>query len=572
MDQCSSSEVARGKDYALMKCSKGEEGGEAEIERSTVELSDKILVAVNNHSISHSIMSPMKKQKRERNHSSSSSNGNSSCGRGGDSPSPSPLLPNKVTFDPIRKLFRLRKSRGKTLAAGGFGVSVRISLEEQQADEEEDREEQVEQSQQQQTTHLNTKNLSRRDDIDKAIHMENGHHNGVTPTCLNGTNRPLDEDDENTEIRIIRKEFLFVEEVIFLYERGLMDVHDENNVRLNDTPYLIYNFLERLGLSLPLYLVYAHARQQSYRVVRHGTATRHEILRNMEQLKQAWANSASSSSSSSLSSVAIPVAEAEPVTQTNAEVSAMRAVAAVAVSQRGPSPPQSQDGNGTKDLANESTIAKTTGESATKEELDHGIAESILRERDRYDEHHVTTPDGMPLFLRSMKLLEQRLRDEVAPPPKAAFLSSSSSSSSTCNEEDNNTRMLPPLAWDVYLPDVTFQRSRPGLPAFSILVTHYAAAGASSRRACFAQSFGAADGEDGNKSSSYFLSFSQMQALALAYRPVPIKIATVSDSGTVVVFGVCAPSSSGDDNDDALVPSIAGKDSTIAPKTEKAVS
>jgi hypothetical protein len=230
----------------------------------------------------------------------------------------------------------------------------------------------------------------------------------------------------------------------------------------------------------------------------------------------------------------------------------------------------------------ESTTA-TTGESGTKEEEldqrvviaqnDTAINHSSLHEPIIH-EYRVTTPDGKPLFLRSMKLLEQRLRDEVAPPPRAAFLSSSSSSSaSTSNNEDPNTLLLPPLAWDVYLPDVTFQRSRPGLPAFSILVTHYAAvAGASSRRACFAQY--PANGDDGKgDESSSFLSFSQIQALALANRPVPIKIATVSDSGTVVVFGVCAPSFGNDNGDDAhaLVPSIAGKDSNVTTAFEKVV-
>ena len=98
--------------------------------------------------------------------------------------------------------------------------------------------------------------------------------------------------------------------------------------------------------------------------------------------------------------------------------------------------------------------------------------------------------------------------------------------SNTCREELDSS-----LIWDAYLPEVDFKRSAPGMPAFSVMVTPFA-----------------------NKC----LSFSQITN-AIYQGGDRIKLATVSDSGIVVLFGVVAdgiPSiakptnDNGDDNDE----------------------
>lgn len=108
-------------------------------------------------------------------------------------------------LDRSRKMFRITHSRGKTIAAGVFGVIIAV------------------------------------------------------------------EEKKNPE------HFLFLEEVLYLYERGLIVVHDEDERKIDR--YGLYNLMESCGLERGVYHVYAYLRAQMYKVVRH-TAQRAQILRN----------------------------------------------------------------------------------------------------------------------------------------------------------------------------------------------------------------------------------------------------------------------------------------------------
>ena len=96
------------------------------------------------------------------------------------------------------------------------------------------------------------------------------------------------------------------------------------------------------------------------------------------------------------------------------------------------------------------------------------------------------------------------------------------------------------IAFDCYNPDAAFSSSCPGLPDFHVAITYY------NNRSC-------SDGAVGTRAQKG-LTFGDLRLLlqitaavtaagdkpeeAVAAVQVPLKIATVSDSGTVVMFGV----------------------------------
>jgi hypothetical protein len=257
---------------------------------------------------------------------------------GSPPPSKKYSLPNDAILDPERKLFRLRKSAGGTIAKGAFGFFMSASSTS--------------------STSTSTPEI-------ETIHQSSGT-----------TEVPL--ESEPAEVCWC----LFIEEVIYLHERGLLAAYSPTNVRLES--FDLYELLPAHGMPLAVYLVYAHLRVQTFKVVRYSRARRNVILQQI------------------ISAAAQDVA-----------------------------------------------LAK-----------DH---RRLLREA-----------------------------AAAARPPPESNLSQS-------------------LAWDVYPPDVIHRKSEPGLPAFSVVVTHYTTAD---------------------------VPFARLQSLVHENAAVPLKIATVSDCGTVVLFGV----------------------------------
>lgn len=106
-------------------------------------------------------------------------------------------------------------------------------------------------------------------------------------------------------------EHLFLEEVLFLHERGLLECRDSTDatsgsstsnpdtasdhapaVPLAWDAFRLYSMLNRDDtVSLPVYLVYAHLRKQGFRVVRH-TPNRRALLEEQQQGEHISATSA----------------------------------------------------------------------------------------------------------------------------------------------------------------------------------------------------------------------------------------------------------------------------------------
>ena len=244
------------------------------------------------------------------------------------------IIPIACVFEPEKNMFRVTRIRGSTLQSGGYGVLL----------------------------------PSERTSADIIAEADSTVEDTATEKAI-----------------AINHTYLFIEEVIVLYKLGLLEARDEHGIVLDMNR--LYDSLSSYGISFPVFLVYAHLRQQSYRVIRH-TPTRRSILQDMEPYVS-----------------------------------------------KGKNNPQ-------------------------------------LHELKR----------------------QLRLDSARAPAPQIA---------------GSNNSMIP--AFDVYMPNARFAKSSPGLPDFSVAVTHY---------------------------QHSQVPFSQWHGLVTCSEPTPIKIAAVSDSGTVLILGV----------------------------------
>lgn len=252
------------------------------------------------------------------------------------------------------------------------------------------------------------------------------------------------------------KIYLFIEEALFLHERGLLEVYDTDEATVLDSQSL-FGMLPLLGVAFPVYLVYAHLRVQTYIVMRH-TAERLGI------------------------------------------VDALLA--------DGNNRKRTRDSNG-----NNTKTANTNGQNAGQNQ-DHD--QEVLEE---------------PTMKRNsnlvVKRLKRRLRMTEAYAPAPTLLRSTDTIDdweklSTIEGEEENTDerktsgscILPskcPIGYDVYLPNSSFRRTNPGRPEFCVAIASFAEASPG---------------------------FSALHALISIARGVPMRVATVADGGTVVMFSL----------------------------------
>lgn len=135
-------------------------------------------------------------------------------------------LPISCQLDPNLGLFRITRAKGKTLSSGGFGVAIST-------------------------------------DVASVVEKSPARETTVVGKLLKTTHQ-----------------YLFVEEVLFLHERGLLECKDASSSEFLETSQL-YQLLPPLQISLPIYFVYAHLRSQDFRVLRHSTS-RLDILRKQD--------------------------------------------------------------------------------------------------------------------------------------------------------------------------------------------------------------------------------------------------------------------------------------------------
>ena len=269
------------------------------------------------------------------------------------------------------------------------------------------------------------------------------------------------DDDEEGSSSTSSNEYLFVEEVVFLHERGLLDCRTQSTIPLksaagnlaNWTNTLdssqLYQWLPKLGISLPMYFVYAHLRSQDFRVLRHAPG-RLSLLQEQETMK-----SLSQSQESSK--------EAEPQ----------------AISTESSSLPQEENSS--------STIAETSSGKKRKhdDDLDAPVAEAGDAQGERSDD-----------VIRTLRLKVRQSIQNAPTPQIPAFDQMGGSGGLN-------------LCWDCYQPSHSFAKTHPGIPDFYVAVTFF------------------------NESQVRF-----EDLYNLPNQGIPVKIATVSDSGSVLMFGL----------------------------------
>ena len=145
-------------------------------------------------------------------------------------------------YVPSLHMFCVRNAIGKSFTSGGFGMKLPVD-----------------------TSHGN-------------LLLESTEHNNegdTTIPCQENENKEQGHDMETTPLPSKPSppaEHLFIEEALFLYERGVLQVYDDD-VMLNAQQ--LYGMLEPLHVPLPIYLAYAHLRAQDYRVLRHVSVPSH---------------------------------------------------------------------------------------------------------------------------------------------------------------------------------------------------------------------------------------------------------------------------------------------------------
>ena len=343
-------------------------------------------------------------------------------------------IPNNAILDPARKLFRLRKSSGGTIAKGAFGFHISFELlaassssstttstvvattsgnGEQDVVAASSNPPQAQQQGQQQNeekTSTSNPDLEEDENMDKE-EKEKAEDSATDQTTRDAKAKTGNPTHKTQRPTIVSEWYLFIEEAIYLHERGLLDVHDETERKMES--YDLYQLLPQHGMAWPIYLVYAHLRQQTFKVVRYSQERRKIIQEQIVYLQQ----------------------EKEEKEQRQKQKQQLQEQ-----QEQQQSPPSKQ--------------------------------EKRQKRRPNF---------GMQL---------RNSAAQARPPPW-----------------DDLARHL---AWDVYPPDATFQKREPGLPSFSVLVTSHA--------------------------SPYPVD--RVRTLVLENDPVPIKVASVADTGTVILFGV----------------------------------
>jgi hypothetical protein len=314
-------------------------------------------------------------------------------------------LPIVCCLDSDRVMFRVVRATGKAMSSGGFGMSI---------------------SDYDNNDRRNSDVKGEDNDIDEdetpkeVSYLEPNYKSSSSTTNEKDDNNANDEEKEKEPLNkstgttksvfIKATEYLFIEEVVVLHERGLLRAtmtqqqqHKHEQEMTLDSSQL-YQLLPSMGMSLAMYLVYSHLRSQDFRVLRHDPK-RLSILRQQRELQ----------------------------------------------------------------LQHQQQPQKAEGQQQRQKEEGRGL------------------PPHKKGMLKLRRQVRQSIQD--APPPSIPL------------GEDAIQ-----ICWDAYLPNSNFGKTHPGLPDFYVAVTYY---------------------------NVPLVRFSHIQQLVNGpCQGIPLKIATVSDSGT----------------------------------------
>ena len=268
--------------------------------------------------------------------------------------------------------------------------------------------------------------------------------------------------------------YLLIEEVLFLHERGLVEVYDEDEKQRLDSKDL-FAMLPKLGVAFPVYLTYAHLRAQTYIVMRHAPRR----LDIVDALAEKSVRKRKRDEKEEEKSGDVNIAAASMAASTTSEKEQI--------------------------IEKKGCLDKTGSAEVTKPRETRG---ANLKRRLRAVEFNAPAP----ILMRSTDAVEKwsqhlssaRSGDNGHQEPVAAeeqhAVPGACSLPSTC-----------PIAFHVYGPNSAFKRTDPGRPDFCVAIASYAEASP-----CFGS----------------------INALVSIARGVPVRISTVADGGTVVMFSL----------------------------------
>jgi hypothetical protein len=389
--------------------------------------------------------------------------------------------------------FRVLRARGKTLGAGGYGYYLSSSS----------------------STSLRTDTLATANNT--ADNTLQSAANGVDTDATPSTTTPCDVNHDTARTSSTTaaaaaipnppEHCLFLEEVIYLHERGLLTVvnvsldelytrmfHNDDNVSMESR-----NRSSASGsssnVSMAAYLVYAHLRSQTFRVVRH-TVTRGRLLQDMMDRLE-YLNTVSSLTNGD--------DIVEKVDETDH---------------------QEKDSTLDMEPASDDNEPETLGDEHNDQD---GTANGV---NENAETAVAKRSSKRPWWRRDAQLhaYKQALRRDAAeaPPPRLRVQTTG------CP-----TTVQP--AFDCYHPQSNFASACPGPPDFRVAITHFRTlAPPPSRGKQELADPGeprAEPNKDPDPKPSAGLLFSDLMQL-LQSSAIPLKVATVSDSGTVVMFGV----------------------------------
>ena len=311
------------------------------------------------------------------------------------------------------RMFKIIRSKGKALASGGFGVTIA------QGD--------------QNTTY------------DAMPGEEPENNSKDEPETSSQVEEVVNKQEDNSKtIPTISSECLFIEEVLFLHEKGLLHAFLPSNTLETASPLdtsQLYQLLPSLGISLAIYRVYSHLRSQDFRVLRHDPNRYEILLRQKEDAEERMRRK---------------LLKQQQSTQEKQETIANKETLSGETKETENIPADSQTGNNPR---------------AHSVRLRHRIRESI---------QHASPP--------------------IIP-----------KTNGICCNTDTSTSKIG-ICWDAYNPNSNFGKTHPGFPDFYVTVTFY---------------------------NVPMVAFSDVNTLLKnKCNGIPLKVATVSDSGTVLMFGV----------------------------------
>jgi len=312
---------------------------------------------------------------------------------------------------------------------------------------------------------------------------EHGGRTGISGRDLNsipGNNAEEDNAKSQTTAQAPPPQtqtqlYLFIEEVLFLHERGLLEVYNDAEETNRLQSKHLFAMLPKLGVAFPVYLTYAHLRAQTYIVMRHAPQRLDIIDALAEKNSRKRKRNKEGSKKSADPSVPADFA-AESATSESEQM----------------------EEKGRIDLPEVTAEANKSRESRAHN----------LKKRLRSVEFHAPAPilmrstDTLEMwsqYLPSARFADHGVHREPGEEEQHAV-------PGACTRPSTS-----PLAFDVYGPNSAFKRTNPGRPDFCVAVASYAEASPG---------------------------FGSIGALVSIARGVPVRVSTVADGGTVVMFSL----------------------------------